>query len=332
MWAGTMPVRQEDQWRAIKRGLDRSLDILLNSKFQDGIASLRRQFGIDVGLMRQRAKERLVTTQSPDSEEGLARIKVLLDFMDEKRLWTRKHGQQVQRVVRRLFKEGIILEFRHVIAGLCFEPIGLAKTKLQVDQPSADDIVAQLFTDKACYHEFMSFSVFCELQAEVLDRVFYYDSTESDETFESWREIIATTLLPNHIYVDITGLNIDKIQLLWITIAGIKERLGDVSELRRGRPKGAPSPRKEVVRRMTWPEVREYVASNPRELYRLENDYIAECIAKRKLKNLGWDNRLVAHWRGLAIQNFYKQTIVHPAMRDLNLQIRKRGRPRKHNS
>jgi len=160
---------------------------------------------------------------------------------------------------------------------------------------------------------------------EIFSRLLYYyeDITlkagkqwGTFQTFRQWKNYIAENLTPYQIYLDVTDLTLDDIALYWGDIVIAKEYVGAMEGPFIGNRRGLKR-RREISRSMTWQEIRNYLRENPRDVGRLEHQYVNE------------RGKLDREERRKAIQNFYKSVIVHPDMKDLGLRIRRRGRPRK---
>ena len=127
-------------------------------------------------------------------------------------------------------------------------------------------------------------------------------------TVNTWRKYISSYIDDFHVYLDVSDLSIDDIELYWPSIDLAKERSNTGEWVRRGRPKGTKQSRISGLRGLTWQQLRKHIRENPQELNKLWNEYVS--------KFGGYDP--VSRRR--ALNNFYKQITVHPDMLDLKLQ------------
>lgn len=146
---------------------------------------------------------------------------------------------------------------------------------------------------------------------------------------------LGTVIKPKRIYIDVTDLDIPRLEEYWPSIRRLQSWLhAKSSPLKRGRPVGIPTKRKTVLG-PTWEEIRTVIRQDPRYYTRWENKYIDAEVGRRKKEWLANQEgttevppKLTRQWRRQARDNFYHQVIVHPSMQDLNLRPRQKGRPR----
>jgi len=147
---------------------------------------------------------------------------------------------------------------------------------------------------------------------------------------------LETVIKPKRIYIDVTDLDIPRLEEYWPSIEMLQIWLSAKPlPLKRGRPVGIPTRRKTVLG-PTWEEIRSVIRRDPRYCTRWENKYVDAEVGRRKEDWLAEQQettevppRLTRQWRRQAKDNFYHQVIVHSSMRDLNLRPKRRGRRRK---
>jgi len=150
---------------------------------------------------------------------------------------------------------------------------------------------------------------------------------------------LSTVIDPYHIYIDVTDLDLQGVEELWPWIENLQHLLKTKPPPRkRGKPRGVPA-RRETVLGKTWKEIRAEVRQAPSYHTRWETKYVDAEVGRKGKEWLAEQQgttevppRLRREWRPKAKDNFYRQVIVHPSMRDLNLRPRQKGRPRKNSN
>jgi hypothetical protein len=338
-------------------------DLLYNKEYVDVVLQIRLKLRIDMKALQEEARHSLMEGTLPyvsPIHNAHYRVEALAQCLLERHLISKRSARALQAF--RCWEDksrfwGVIYEaseridwpdefflyapLYYLVGGVCFDIteyqkkyektefndmtndlLKMTKGGWEIEKSSIGSLTVDM-EEYAYYHMYIR-------QAMFESNIFWWNydwfpssrdsfkkvTTKSfNDSIDSWKEFVGKTIQAG-VYLNVTDLFLDDIEFYWHKIQMIKEQLGTYEALRIGRPKGIKT-RHEVVREMTWGEIREYVRVNPRELNQLEREYVVQH---------GKDNPRL---RGKAINNFYKQVIVHRDMRDMKLQIRKRGRPRK---
>ena len=336
-------MRKQTQLRALNRLVNRINDLIFHEEFIDVVTLIRKRLKLDIKKLQQES-----LTDSVDIHLSAdARVDALICFLLKGSLITKRSAKEMRgrkilpdsgRFWRAMAEATDIdwpdvytfVPYYYVIGGLCFDITDYSTkyeksefrniTKKLLDitgrphrskSESALNYIAKYNLEE--YFHFYTFVYWANLWSKILD----LDPIFSDEIriVGARNKDLHQWLLPG-VYINVTDLFLDELELYWPTIIGLKENAGGYEQPPIGRTKGTKQSRKSGLG-LTWKQIREQVRNNPRELTRLENEYVSKH---------GKDN---PRMRGKAIQNFYKQVIVHPDMLDLKLQVRKIGRPRK---
>lgn len=348
-----MPRKQARQ-RALNRLSNRIIDIVFNGEFIDAVVKARTKLGIDIETLKEKASTEYDEWWGGRPKDPLdlhasitTRIAALAEFLLERRLI----GNYSSRALRsgKILPDSkrfwqIIGETRnidwpdyycqvpyyYVVGGICFDitecgkkyekavfrdtinrSLEMTGIDWEIRASALDDCPIENLEEYAYFWTYVRYASF-------ETKLLCFDNSPF-KTANAWREYICNdyTLNESSIYLDIADLFLDDIELNWVSLIIAKEQVGAFESPPIGRTKGAKRSRRSGLRNLTWTQVREKVRENPRQLTILENAYVNESGKRNPFQ------------RSKAIQNFYKQVIVHPSMLDLKLQIRKRGRPRK---
>jgi hypothetical protein len=348
-----MPRKQARQ-RALHRLSNRIIDIVFNGEFIEAVIKARAKLGIDIKTLKEKASTEYDTWLGSRPQDPLdlhanvgTRIAALADFLIERRLIGRYSSQALRS--GKIYPDSkrfwqIIGEARdidwpdyychvpyyYVVGGLCFDVTECCKkyektafrdTINRSLEMNGSDWKIRASALDLCpidnLEEYAYFWIFVRY-VSIESKLLRYDNSPF-KTVDAWRKYICNdyTLDESSVYLDITDLFLDDIELNWIDLIIAKEQVGAFEYPPIGRTKGVKRSRKSGLRNLTWEQIREKVRENPRQINVFENAYVNERGKSNPIQ------------RGKAIKNFYKQVIGHRSMLDLKLQIRKRGRPRK---
>lgn len=356
--------REQTRLRALHRLTNQIYDILFNQEFLDTTIRIRKKLKIDVGRLQEKTNASLaeyfnnvIKAQAPlggyitedifdDHYVVFERSRVLAQFLLEQRVITKFSARalsnclllpdssrfwQVMSEVHKIDwpEDYYFVPYYYVVGGLCFDITEYAK---KYNKDEFRDLANRLFSMTKGYRDIRKSHLNSSPQFEGIQEYLYFHSyvckarIENSllykkgypfRTADGWNNYISGRLEFGQVYLNVTELFLEDIELHWGRIQMAKEAVAAFEVLPIGRPKGIKRSRKSMLGNLTWEEIREQVRENPRTLYRLWNEYV---------NKLG---RLDSTMRRCARDNFYKNVIRHPDLRDLSLETHKRGRPRK---
>ena len=356
--------RHDEQIRGSDRYYSRITEDVLNIEFIYALNEIRKTFDLVHTEIAQRAEKRLRSLSeeinlSLDNEmtKMICRLSALIDILHKRNAISSDHrllilngrvtdarnpfSRTLKYHIRTLQKKGYSFTPEMFVAGLCFDfiaPIGdwLAHKYTSFDIESAtedkrQELMSQIQSDlqsptmKNIAWEELRWLAPCVRYLDWQSRIIRFTNRVGVD-FKTWRTRESKRLKQNHTYVDVTGMSFDELQWGWLFLT---DEGGAIYRLRRGKEIGSPGARKEILKGMTWKEVREYIRNNQGELSRLENEYLKESLNKQGISMQNTDIETYRRRRKLAMHNFYKQVTVHSELSALKLGSRKRGRPRK---
>lgn len=354
--------RNQERLRALRRLTNRLNDLLFNREFIDTVIDMRARLGIDIDRLKHIARDSLAERGLANDKgtwsafnAAYARVDALVQHLVVRRLISQysakalrllkiySGGGRFWKIVGEAYKLDLpdsfaFVPYECVVGGLCFD---ITEYSRQYEKAEFCDVTNRLLEvtkgkyifDKlpvAGLEEYLLFCMYVRLaiigsRLIYFERGFFWDDEKRKikergvpfRTIDTWRKYISSYINEFSVYLDVSDLSLDDIGLYWGQIQMAKEIVGAYEWLPRGRRKGIKQSRKSGLGNLTWQQIREQIREQPKDLNKLWNEYVSK---------LGRQNPVM---RRRAIQNFYKQVIVHPDMLDLKLQTRKRGRPRK---
>jgi len=330
-----MSVRGE---RAIRRRVRPHIPIILNQDFQETIKRIHEKWDFvqpNMHPITRLDSERGKIKNQWDAFNALERIMFVDKYwfykaVEDGRVVENQFLLDLNQAIVDLVHKNLILKREYLFNALYFNFVGLKGDYSKIEDSIVNRICKKnLFNEINEYkysHEakldeaaiFIGLSTFyirtSTSSSDLVRRIFLYDPAVQGKhmALEEWQKSIAPSLKSKHIYVDVTGLTLDDLELIWrLDIQNAKTQLGDIIKGQSGRPKGVKA-RHEIFDGMTWFEIRQYIKQHKGEAVRIENKYVNQVGGRNpKLRSKAMDT--------------FRRQVLSP----LGLTIRKRGRPQK---